>query len=117
MKSRSLILLAMMFACGPVSATIRYTEARITQIETSDLGIYVFMQVVSGDAPPTGDGGTNEAIAKSYLLIANSVDDFTARAHLLSSALVALTLGTVVRFRWDDAGPDAALITHLLVRA
>ena len=117
MKVRSLILIALICACGPASATIRYTEARITQVETSDLGIYVFLQLVSGDAPPTGNGGTNEPLIKPYLLIANSVDDFTTRAHLTATALVALSLGTVVRFRWDDAGPDALLITHLLVRS
>lgn len=117
MKQRSALFLVLMFVCGTASATVRYTEARITQVETSDAGIYFFLQFVSGDAPPTGNGGSNEPVTKSYLILANSADDIPLRQHLLASGLVALSLGTVVRFRWDDAGPDPTLITHMLVRS
>jgi hypothetical protein len=100
----------------PVLAYERYTEARITQIETSETAIFVFLQVVSGDAPPTGNGGSNEPAIKPYLVLANSVEDLAARKHYQAAALVAMTNGTVVRFRWDDAGPNANRVMVMLVR-
>src|SRR5688572_853834 len=103
------ILLAtvtLLLSSGPALAVERFTEARITQFETSESGIILFLQVVSGDAPPVGDGGSNEAV-KPYLLLANSLEDIAARRHYQAAALVAMTTGSVVRFRWDDAGVNA----------
>jgi hypothetical protein len=95
-------------------ATERYTEARIKQTETSDTAIFVYLEVVSGDAPPTGNGGSNEPLTKPYLLLATSAQEFEARKHLLASTYVALTTGTTMRIRWDDANNR---ITHLLLRS
>jgi hypothetical protein len=50
-------------------------------------------------------------------MLANSIEDANARKHLYAAALVALTQGTVVRFRWEDAGPNPYRITHILVRS
>jgi hypothetical protein len=99
---------------SPAFATDRYTEARIYQIETSDLGIYVFLQVVSGDAPPQGNGGSNEPLSKPYLILAASAQEIESRKTLIASAFVALTANTVVRLRWDDTN---SRITHFLVRS
>jgi hypothetical protein len=101
--------------CGPAFATLRYTEARIVQIETSDLGIYVFLEYVSGDALPAGNGGTNEPLSKPYLILADS-SNLPSRDHMIASAMLALTSNTMVRFRWDDAGSTPSLISHLLLR-
>lgn len=110
---RALIPMVFLFA-GITNAAERYTEAHITQIESSDIAIYVFLRLVSGDTPPSGNGGSNEPLSKSYLLLANTPEDIAARKHLLSSALVALSNGALVRFRWEDT---TSRITHLLVRA
>jgi hypothetical protein len=99
---------------GPALAVERYTEARIYQIETSDLGVFVFLQGVSGDAPPQGNGGSNEPLSKFYLILAGTPEDAEMRKTLIASAFVALTTNTVVRFRWDDA---TNRISHLLVRS
>ena len=95
-------------------AADRYTEARVTQIETSDFGSYVYLQVVSGDAPRVGNGGSNEPVSKPYLILSASQQDSDARRPMIASAFVALNSGAVVRFRWDDTN---SRITHLLVRA
>jgi len=116
--TRKLVLAAALLMssfCGQVLAIDRYTEARILQIETSELGIYVFLQPVSGDATPAGNGGSNEPLSKPYLILADA-NNMAARKHMIASAHVALTTGTVVRFRWDDAGSLPNLITHLLLR-
>jgi hypothetical protein len=110
------VAVALMSFTSPSTAAVRYTEARITQVETSDMGIYVFLSVVSGDLPPTGNGGSNEPLTKYYLMLANSVETIAARKHLLASALVGLTNGATVRLRWDDEGTNAYLVTHMLVR-
>jgi hypothetical protein len=117
MNSRILLAtVALLLSSGPVLAVERYTEARITQLETNDAGMYVFLQVVSGDAPPVGNGGSNESV-KPYLILANSAEDVAARKHYLAAALVAMTTGTVVRFRWDDAGVNANRVWVMLVRS
>ena len=116
MKPRSLLAaVILMLASVPVLAVERYTEARITQFETNDAGIIVFLQVVSGDAPPMGNGGSNEAV-KPYLILASTAEDVAARKHYQAAALVAMTNGTVVRFRWDDAGVNANRVWVMLVR-
>ncbi len=118
MNIRALVTAAVLMVSANLAlADVRFTEARISQVESSDIGIIVFLQVISGDAPPTGNGGTNEPLTKSYLMLANSNEDANARKHLYAAALVALAQGTVVRFRWEDAGPNPSRITHILVRS
>ena len=97
-------------------AVERYTEARIAQVETSDASIVVFLDSVTGDSPPIGNGGSNEAINKPHLFIANSATDIASRDHMLGSALLALSLGSMIRFRWEDAGANAGRVVVMLVR-
>ena len=82
-------------------AVEHFTEAVITQVETSDLNILVFLQYVSGDALPQSDGGTNEG-QKPFLFVANSTADIPNRKHVFTAAIVAQTQRTQVRIRWDD---------------
>lgn len=100
---------------GIANAAERYTEARILQVETSDNSIIVFLDVVSGDTPPHGNGGSNESI-KPYLLLANSPSDIANRNHVLATALMAHSAGSVVRFRWEDAGANAGRVVVMLLR-
>jgi len=116
MKHRSALFLLLISASGTLFATERYTEARITQVDASEASIVLFLQVVSGDATPTGNGGSNESI-KPYLVLANTAETIASRKHLLSAGLLAMTLGTVVRFRWDDAVPAPGWIVVMLVRS
>jgi hypothetical protein len=107
---------AVMFAClSSASATERYTEARITGIEAYDLNIVVFLQYVSGDGLPQGNGGTNGSI-QSFLFLANSPTDITNRKHFLATALLAQAQNASVRIRWEDAGANANRIVVLLTR-
>ena len=115
LKPAMVLLLA--FTCGTAFGTERYTEARITQVDAHETGITLFLQIVSGDATPTGNGGSNEPLEKPYLVLANSPETIAARRHLLSACLVALTLGTTVRFRWEDAASVPGWITVILVRS
>jgi hypothetical protein len=108
------LLAGVLGASTPVQAADRYTEARILQVETSDFGIYVFLQVVSGDAPPVGNGGSNEPLSKPYLIVSTSSQEAESRKAMLANVMVALTTGTTVRLRWDDTN---ARISHLLVRS
>jgi hypothetical protein len=117
MKRSTLLIALLALACGTAAATERYTEARIFQIETSDASVVAFLEVVSGEAPPIGNGGSNESFSKPMLLLANSATDITARNHLLGSAFVAMTQGTVVRFRWEDAGTNAGRVIVMLIRS
>jgi hypothetical protein len=70
----------------------------LEQVETGETGIILFLQHVSGDGLPSGNGGTNEPGTKPYLMLANTVEGIAARKHLLANALVALTQGSLVRF-------------------
>ena len=117
MKPRSTLVLALMLVCGTSFGTEHYTEARITQVDASDAGIVFFLQVVSGDTPPVGNGGSNEPVSKSFLALANTPETIASRKHLLSAAFVAMSAGTIVRFRWDDAGPYPGWILVMLVRS
>jgi hypothetical protein len=101
---------------APTYAVERYTDARISQVETSDNGIILFLQEVSGDAPLAENVGSNEALAKPYLILASTPADVAARQHLLANAFVAFTQGSLVRFRWEDAGSNAGRIMIMLVR-
>jgi hypothetical protein len=83
-------------------AAERYTEARITQVETGEIYVSLFLSVVSGDAPPVGNGGSNEPVTKPFLVLANSATDIANRKHMLSAALLAYAQGSVLRFRWED---------------
>ena len=116
MKHRLTLLLLLISASGTAFATERYTEARITQVDAGEASIVFFLQIVSGDATPTGNGGSNESI-KPYLVLANTPETISSRKHLLTAGLVALTSGTVVRFRWDDAAPMPGWIIVMLVRS
>lgn len=114
MKFKIAVAALLAFAAGPLFAADRYTEARVYQVEASELGMYVYLQVISGDAPPVGNGGSNEPVNKPYLILTSSPQDLEARKALVTSAFVALTTGSLVRFRWDDT---TNRITHLLVRS
>lgn len=114
---RRLLYLAVLSALGvaPAQAVERYTEARITQLEVSDNSIILFLDVVSGEAVPIGNGGSNES-NKPFLMLANSAADIESRKHILAAALLAQTQGSVMRFRWEDAGTNANRIVVLLLR-
>jgi hypothetical protein len=116
MKTSSSLAILFLFAGGPTLAAERYTEARITQIETSESNVLLYLQVVAGDPPPTGNGGSNESI-KPYLMLANSPTDIAERKHLVANAIVALTTGSTVRFRWDDSTPEPGYVVVMLVRS
>ena len=103
-------------AAATASAAERYTEARIIQVETSDNAILVFLEVISGDAPPLGNGLTNQPVSQHSLYVANSAADIANRKHLLASVLAAHTTGSQVRIRWEDSGVDANRIVALLAR-
>lgn len=105
-----------MFACcSSACAAERYTEARITGIEAYDLNIVVFLQYISGDGLPQGNGGINGAI-QSFLFLANSPTDITNRRHFLATAMLAQAQNASVRIRWEDAGANANRIIVLLTR-
>ena len=106
----------LMFACcSSTFATERYTEARITGIEAYDQNILVFLQYISGDGLPQGNGGTNGTI-QPFLFLANSPTDITNRKHFLATALLAQAQNASVRIRWEDAGANANRIIVLLAR-
>jgi hypothetical protein len=116
MKTLISFAVLVLVANGPALAAERYTEARITQIETSESNVLLFLQVVAGDPPPAGNGGSNESI-KPYLMLANSPTDLAERKHLVANAFVALTTGSTVRFRWDDSTPEPGYVVVMLVRS
>ena len=97
-------------------ATVRYTDARIIEIETSDQEIYLFLQVLSGDAPPLGNAGTNSMPERPYLFLATNPTEIETRKHMLASALAAHTTQAVVRIRWDDASTPPNRVEYLLIR-
>lgn len=101
---------------GSAHATIRYTDAQIIEIETSDTQIFLFLQVLSGDAPPLGNGGTNSLPNRPYLTLANTAAEVESRKHMLAAALTAQTTGAVVRIRWDDASVTPDRVEYMLVR-
>lgn len=101
---------------GTAHAMERYTEARITQVESSEAAVVLYLAVVSGHAPPIGNGGSNEPVSKPYLIVANSHTDLEGRKHMLATALLAYSQGAVVRFRWEDAGQNANRILVMLIR-
>jgi hypothetical protein len=116
MKSAAVILAAFAFLAGAASATERYTDARILEVESADDRITVFLTNVSGDNPPLGNGYTNLSPERPLLMIANSVADVSARRHLFAVALTAYTAGMVVRFRWEDAGANAGRVIAIISR-
>lgn len=110
-----MVLAAMSLEMAPAKAVERYTEARITQIDMSDNTIVLFLEVVSGEAVPIGNGGSNESM-KPFLMLASSAADIESRKHFLAAALMAQTQGSIMRFRWEDAGTNANRIVVLLLR-
>jgi hypothetical protein len=116
MKALNALTAMLALAAGTASATERYTEARIIQIEASETAVLVFLQLLSGDSPPLGNGLTNQPVNQHWLFLANSSTDITNRRHLVASALTAHALGSEVRIRWEDAGTDANRIVALLTR-
>ena len=116
MRSCGFVLILVSLLAGTANATERYTEAKITQIEPGDNQILLFLQVVSGDAPPNGNGASNEPFNKPYLFLANSASDIASRAHFLATALLAHSQQSVVRIRWEDAGVNANRVMVLLLR-
>jgi hypothetical protein len=108
--------LAAFLVAATASAAERYTEARIIQVETSDTAILVFLQVISGDTPPLGNGLTNQPGSQHWLYLAKSTEDIDKRKHLLASALAAQVTGSQVRIRWEDSGADLNRIVALLAR-
>jgi hypothetical protein len=107
---------AMAFASAATNATERYTDALITQVETSDSAVLVFLQPTSGDSPPLGNGLTNQPVSQHWLFLANSTTDIANRKHLFASALAAHATGKPVRIRWEDSGMNANRIVALLAR-
>jgi hypothetical protein len=106
---------ALTFGVMPAQAVERYTDARITQLDMSDNTIVLFLEVISGEAVPIGNGGSNES-NKPFLMLANSAADIESRKHFLAAALMAQTQGSIMRFRWEDAGTNANRIVVLLLR-
>jgi hypothetical protein len=113
---RAVIVTLALLASTAVNATERYTEGRIIQVETSDVGVLVFLQLTSGDAPPLGNGLTNQPVSQHWLYLANSATDIGNRKHLLASALSAHAIGAPVRIRWEDSGMNANRIVALLAK-
>jgi hypothetical protein len=105
-----------LLGAGGAQAAVKYTDAQIIEIETSDTAIYLFFQVVSGDAPPLGNGGTNSLPNRPYLRLANTAAEIESRRHMLASAIAAQTTGAVVRIRWDDASATPDRVEYMLVR-
>lgn len=101
---------------GSAHAAIRYTEARIIEIEASDTSIYVFLEVLSGDAPPLGNGGTNSLPNRPYLTLATNATEVGSRKQMLSAAFLAYSTDSVVRLRWDDASVTPDKVEYMLVR-
>lgn len=60
-----LATVALFSYAGIEGATERYTEARIDQIETSEGAIIVFLEFLSGDTPPLGNGLSNQPTARA----------------------------------------------------
>lgn len=118
--SFSKIMTAMLLiSMGVAKAAEVYTEARITQIEQNDAYIILFLGEVSETPPPTGNGSSNEPHpnnAKPLLFLASSPSDISNRKHLLSAAITALSLGSKVRFRWEDGGTSPGRIHTMLIR-
>ena len=105
-----------LFCFGSAHAAIRYTEARIVEIETSDTSIFMFLEVLSGDAPPVGNGGTNSLPNRPYLTLATNATDVGNRKQMLSAAFLAYSTDSVVRLRWDDASATPDKVEYMLVR-
>ena len=105
-----------MLAAGAAQATIRYTDARIIEIETSEEQIHLFLEVLGGDAPPLGNGGTNMVPDRPYLMLANSAAELENRKHMYAAALAAHSAGAVVRIRWDDASVTPNRVEYFLIR-
>lgn len=110
------ILAAGLLCTASAQATVRYTEAQIIEIETSDTQIYLFLELVSGDTPPLGNAGTNALPERRYLKLANSAAEIETRKHMLASAIAAQMTAAVVRLRWDDASATPDKIDYMLVR-
>jgi len=116
MKFSASIIIALAFLASTASATERYTNARIVEVECADDRITVFLADVTGDSPPLGNGYTNLPPERPSLMVANSVADVSARRHLFATALAAYTTGAVVRFRWEDAGTNAGRMIAIISR-
>lgn len=101
---------------GTVHAVTRYTDARIIEIETSEQQIHLFLEVIGGDTPPSGNGGTNLPPDRPYVMLANTAEEIAVRKHLLAAALSAHATGAVVRIRWEDAGATPNRVEYFLVR-
>jgi len=105
-----------LLAAGTAQAVTRYTDARIVEIETGDEQIHLFLEVLGGDSPPLGNGGTNLTPNRPYLMLATSATEVTNRKHMLASALTAYSTGAVVRIRWEDATATPNRVEYFLIR-
>lgn len=104
MSIERLFATALFFSCaGIAGATERYTDARIAQVETSENTIIVFLEFLSGDTPPLGNGLSNQPTAHYWLYIAGASGEIPGRRHMFASALVAQSRSTDVRIRWEDS--------------
>lgn len=112
---KSAAVLALLFV-GSAHATVRYTNARISEIETSEGEIYLFLEVLSGDAPPTGNAGTNLPPDRPYLMLATTATEILNRKHMVAAALTAHSTGATVRIRWDDAGATPNRVEYFLLQ-
>jgi hypothetical protein len=115
--SRVILLVAISFGSGTAWTAERYTEARITQVESGDEQVVVFLQWQSGDSLPPGNGGSNEPGQKYFLYLAKSSTDIAIRRHFIASALAAMSNQSVARFRWEDTGTNAGRVMYMLVRS
>jgi hypothetical protein len=105
-----------LLAAGAAQATDRYTDARILEIETGVQQIHLFLEVLGGDAPPLGNGGTNLLPNRPYLMLANTAAEIAERKHMYAAALAAHAAGAIVRIRWDDAAVTPNRVEFFLVR-
>ena len=115
-KLTKTFITAGLLSFGNAQATVRYTDAQIIEIEVSDTQIFVFFQVISGDVPPLGNGGTNSLPNRPYLTLVGTAAEVASRKHMLATALAAKTSGATVRVRWDDTSATPDRVEYLLVR-
>ena len=59
---------------------------------------------------------TSMVLLAFAMVAGNANQDLDMRKQMLASAIVGLTHGSILRFRWDDTGTTPDRITHMLLR-